>query len=222
MTPPIAHNWHGNIVALAKKAEDFLRHDGRTPGHGQVHPRVIRDYQRRGVVSPPERKGREAIYTQRHALELILARILLAEGWTLGKIAQSFDRMSDSDLVSLIDGSGPSELGEAIHENDRENQNVGFAYHAAFLASQRSTLQQSRRALNLDGNPPAPIAKIHFQLSPWAQLAIDADRIGWLDREQAVELGRIVTAILVARKTNEANPEPRPSRPQRVGQLKGT
>lgn len=199
MFSSVPDQWNGDIDDLAKKAEGFLRQDWRTREQGHIHPRVVRDYQRRGIISPPQRAGRRTVYSQRHVLELILSRILLADGWSLGKISESIGRMSKSDLVILIEGSAPSKMEEASSDDWHEVSD--FAGQATTLISQRAALQRTRHILNITEEPPAPIARIHFQLTPWAHLAIDTDKLDWLNPRQAEELGRLVTAALITRKT---------------------
>ena len=67
--------------------------------------RVVRDYIERGIVSPPHRKGsQDKFYRFRHILELIAARLLIADGWPLEKIAEHFRRITDAELADLIEG----------------------------------------------------------------------------------------------------------------------
>lgn len=62
----------------------------------------MRDYVRRGIVAAPEHKGREAVYRYWQLLQLVAARFLVADGWPLGKIAESFRHASEADLLRIV------------------------------------------------------------------------------------------------------------------------
>ena len=74
---------------------------------GAANARVIRDYAQRGIVSRPERQGREAIYEYRQLVEFVAARVLVRDGWPLAKIAEHFARLGLSDIEALVPGRRP-------------------------------------------------------------------------------------------------------------------
>lgn len=55
---------------------------------GDATVRNVRAYQDRGLLPPPERRGRTGIYTQDHLARLRLINQLLDRGYTLGNIAE--------------------------------------------------------------------------------------------------------------------------------------
>lgn len=58
---------------------------------GGTTVRNVRAYQDRGLLSPPERRGRVGIYTGEHLRRLTLIHQLLSRGYTLANIQELFD-----------------------------------------------------------------------------------------------------------------------------------
>lgn len=63
---------------------------------GNTTVRNVRAYQDRGLIDPPERRGRVGIYTQAHLGRLALINHLLSRGYTLANVQEL--------LAALIDG----------------------------------------------------------------------------------------------------------------------
>ena len=73
-------NFEGGVEDLALAADSVLASLGALTGDegaASVNPRLIRDYTQRGILSRPERLGKEALYRYQHLVELVAARILL-------------------------------------------------------------------------------------------------------------------------------------------------
>jgi DNA-binding transcriptional MerR regulator len=65
--------------------------------------RNIRSYQDRGLIDPPERRGRVGIYTQSHLGRLRLIHHLLARGYTLANIMELLKAIVEGhDLRSIL------------------------------------------------------------------------------------------------------------------------
>jgi DNA-binding transcriptional MerR regulator len=65
--------------------------------------RNIRSYQDRGLIDPPERRGRVGIYTQAHLGRLRLIHHLLARGYTLANIMELLKAIVEGhDLRSIL------------------------------------------------------------------------------------------------------------------------
>src|SRR5215510_14524143 len=96
--------WTGDVTDLARLAGEILAARGLADASAEPNVRVIRDYAQRGIVSRAERQGKEAIYGYRQLLELVAARVLVADGWPLAKIAEHFAHIADSELRNLISG----------------------------------------------------------------------------------------------------------------------
>ncbi|AOZ04611.1 MerR family transcriptional regulator [Cupriavidus malaysiensis] len=65
--------------------------------------RNVRSYQDRGLIDPPERRGRVGIYTQAHLGRLKLINHLLARGYTLANIMELLKAIVEGhDLRSIL------------------------------------------------------------------------------------------------------------------------
>ncbi|KXO98816.1 MerR family transcriptional regulator [Tsukamurella pseudospumae] len=83
------------------RIDDLARVSGTTT-------RNIRGYQERGLLPKPLRRGRVAIYTEKHVRNLLAINKLLGKGFTLGHIATFLTnpgaRIGDAlDLAEIID-----------------------------------------------------------------------------------------------------------------------
>lgn len=88
--------------------------------------RNIRAYQAKGLLSPPERRGRRAVYGLQHFARLQLVRSLSAHGLTLKVIADLIER-----------GTADDELARLSREDLSRPQTQGVA-----LAMDRATVQR--------------------------------------------------------------------------------
>ncbi|MBA4281726.1 MAG: MerR family transcriptional regulator, partial [Ralstonia sp.] len=65
--------------------------------------RNVRSYQDRGLIDPPERRGRVGIYTQAHLGRLKLINHLLGRGYTLSNIQELLKAIVEGhDLRSIL------------------------------------------------------------------------------------------------------------------------
>ncbi|MEY2976038.1 MAG: MerR family transcriptional regulator [Prochlorotrichaceae cyanobacterium] len=69
-----------------------------------VNPRLVRFYTSKGVLDKPEREGREARYTYRHLLQLLLTRRLLSECYSITSIQPILGAKSNAELEGLLQG----------------------------------------------------------------------------------------------------------------------
>lgn len=69
-----------------------------------VNPRLVRYYTTQGVLDRPLRQGREARYTYRHLLQLLIVRRLLAEGYSTNAIQPITTEKGNTDLEALLQG----------------------------------------------------------------------------------------------------------------------
>lgn len=79
-----------------EKAHNRVRED--------VTPRLIRHYTSQGMLDEPLKAGREARYTYRHLLQVLLVRRLLIEGYGTSVIDTLARSKSNSDLEALLQG----------------------------------------------------------------------------------------------------------------------
>lgn len=74
-----------------------------------VNPRLIRHYTTLGLLDTPDREGREARYSYRHLLQLLLLRKMLAAGFATGIIAPITQENSIEELEVLLLGKAEVE-----------------------------------------------------------------------------------------------------------------
>lgn len=103
-------NSEWDLEAFVQVANDLLPQylppaaDTRSRSAEAVNPRLVRYYTTQGVLDRPARQGREARYTYRHLLQLLVVRRLLAEGYSTTAIQPITTEKSDADLEALLQG----------------------------------------------------------------------------------------------------------------------
>lgn len=97
-------NWEGVAEVLAVKAKTWL--NIKRIGDPKFIPneRLIRDYVSRGILTKPERRGKEAIFGFRQLTEFLACRTMVEDGWPLSKISEDFSVSSLEDILKLIPG----------------------------------------------------------------------------------------------------------------------
>jgi DNA-binding transcriptional MerR regulator len=81
---------------------------------GAANERLIRHYVQAGVLSPPQREGREALFGQRQLLEFLAARHLLHDGWPLSKVAELLRGTDHAALLQIIPIDRPRTRAEEV------------------------------------------------------------------------------------------------------------
>lgn len=69
-----------------------------------VNARLVRHYSTNGLLDKPLKQGREARYTYRHLLQLLVLRRLLAEGYSSSAIGQLVSHKTNHNLEVLLQG----------------------------------------------------------------------------------------------------------------------
>lgn len=81
----------------------FLPEDrANTRVREEVNPRLIRQYTTSGLIDAPLKEGREARYTYRHLLQLLVARRLLAEGYATAVSHKLMAGQPDHGLEAML------------------------------------------------------------------------------------------------------------------------
>ncbi|MGB3138072.1 MAG: MerR family transcriptional regulator [Nodosilinea sp.] len=73
-------------------------------GQEPVNPRLVRHYTTQGWLDKPLKQGREARYTYRHLLQLLVLRRLLAEGYSTSSIGSLIGGQTSADLENILQG----------------------------------------------------------------------------------------------------------------------
>lgn len=85
----------------------------------EVTPRLVRHYATLGLLDEPGKEGREARYTPRHLLQMLVLRRLLAEGYSSGALGDSNRRRADGELLAMLRGG-------AVLEPSRSNPALDY------------------------------------------------------------------------------------------------
>jgi hypothetical protein len=211
-------SWSGDADELADLAGEILAARGLSDTSSEPNARLIRDYAQRGIVSRAERQGKEAIYGYRQLLEFVAARVLIADCWPLAKIAEQFARISDAELRNLIPGengrnralevaqrlrsearlSRAGTLGKSARRNLPVDPSDEFRERAARFSGIQAEMRAAQRRLGLPEGGPAVEQLTLLAVAPWCQVLVESHRLSRLTIEEAEELGRAVTASLLA------------------------
>jgi len=221
-------DWQGNGDELARLAGEILSAEGLPDDRDTLNIRLIRDYTQRGIIGRPERHGKEASYDFRHLIQLVAARVLVADGWPLGKIGEHFSYASEDDLRLLI----PSEekgnkalaaarrlLREKASESTHEQQSMElfpqkskakphrreattgptrFRERAAHQTRMQLELRTALQNLGLPAEAPAVEQLTLIAIAPWCQVLVETDRLARITVDEAEEIGRAITASLLS------------------------
>jgi hypothetical protein len=210
-------SWTGDVSELARLAGEILAARGLADASTEPTVRVIRDYAQRGIVSRAERQGKEAIYGYRQLLEFVAARVLVADGWPLAKIAEHFAHIADAELHSLISGDQARNRALAVAQRLRSEAQLAppgghgksarsmspsdpagdFRQRAARLSSVQLELREALRRLGLPEDGPAVEQLTLIAVAPWCQVLVESRRLQRVTIEEAEEIGRAVTASLL-------------------------
>lgn len=206
MTSDLARlkGWEGGIDALIATTTALLTRI--EVERGELNLRTVRDYLQRGLLGSTERRGKELHFGYEHILRLAAVRVLLADGWSLAKIAEFLRLSGLSDIESLL----PSPKSDALAKLDRMRREssphardvvassapVSAAQRVARASALNLELREAMRRLGLpEGAPPVEDLTL-VAIAPWFQILIQRDRLPDLTLEDAEELGRAVTASL--------------------------
>jgi hypothetical protein len=208
--------WTGDVSELARLAGEVLASCGFADASAEPNVRLIRDYAQRGIVSRAERQGKEAIYGYRQLLEFVAARVLVADGWPLAKIAEHFAHMADAKLRSLISADqgrnralavarrlrGETGLGSAgrpgkLSRSPLPDRSKEFRERVARLSGIQNEMREALRRLGLPENGPATEQLTLLAVAPWCQVLVESQRLSRITMEEAEEIGRAVTASLL-------------------------
>jgi DNA-binding transcriptional MerR regulator len=95
-------SWRGTAAALADQCNALLPRIGLAEDAGAANERLVRHYVQVGVLTPPERDGREALFDERHIRQFLTARYLLKDGWSLAKITELIRAAGPEGLAPFL------------------------------------------------------------------------------------------------------------------------
>jgi len=101
-------SWTGTLDDLSQLANTLLPQylpldrSGRT--QDEVNPRLIRHYTTQGLLDPPLKEGRGAVYNRRHLLQLLALRRLMVDGHSAQALKTLLGTQNDAELEALLTG----------------------------------------------------------------------------------------------------------------------
>lgn len=218
--------WRGTAAELADRLNDVLTGiPSLTDDAGSANERLVRHYVQVGVLTAPEREGREAMFGLRQVVEFLAARYLLKDGWPLAKVAEMV-RATDLDgLAGMIPTDRPRTVAEEVVAKYR-TKSRGDVSAATFAltpqstpATKRKAVQQamklesplaraagiSRRRVSLEenlktlGNTAGRVDRsrtVRIALTPWCHVHVDLAALGEMSEDTPDILGAALTQAL--------------------------
>ena len=223
-------SWEGNAEALAKHAKSWMRLKGIGDPSFEPNERLVRDYVARGILSKPERKGKEAVFRFEQLAQFLACRAMIEDGWPLIKIAEDFGVSSLSDILNLVPGedAGNNALeliadfkaGYMPSDSEVNDSAIMYSkkYSTSYSASERnesrSFLRRSRHSYETRADIKDVLRRLGsdfgnviredftaYQLASWLVLLIDKDKARDITRQDAEDIGRGITAALLNRSS---------------------
>jgi len=108
-------NWSGNIDDLRITAHHITETNNIEEVSEVYSVRLVRDYVSRGLLGNMERVGKELLFQYEQLLRFIVVRVMLDDGWSLGKIQEQFALSTPSEIEDFL----PSESKKAIDAIER-------------------------------------------------------------------------------------------------------
>lgn len=193
--------WTGNIDDLALKVSEILR----VVGEGAEPPtvRLIRDYVQRGLLGSISKSGKELLFTYENLLRFIATRVLLSDGWNLGKIGEHLEHCSHEELEAFLpqhENKALAALKRIRQERGADPADLTSAAHlrrAVALSPLQLEMRDALRRLGLPEDGPPVEAVTLMAIAPWFQALVTTSRIAQITPTEAEEIGNAVTASLL-------------------------
>lgn len=120
-------NFQGSADALILKAQVLAKSLQLEQEASEGNERLLRHYVSMGVVDKPSREGRDALYGFRHLVQFVAARRLLAEGYSLAKIASYTSVVTTDILTAYLEKPGRTSEAELLVAAFRSETTAGTA-----------------------------------------------------------------------------------------------
>ena len=183
---------------------------------GAANERLIRHYVQVGVLTPPDREGREALFGLRQVVEFLATRYLLRDGWPLAKAAEIVRATDVPGLTQLIPAERPRTRAEEVVAKHRRSAAMGTPPvaaaagpavqpamqpgtpldRAADISRRRVSLEENLKALGNETGRPERQRIVRIELAPWCHVHVDARRLGEMSDQIPAILGAALTQAL--------------------------
>ena len=192
--PDALARWRGTAQELADKCNEVLAGvPSLTDDAGAANERLIRHYVQVGVLTPPDREGREALFGLRQIVEFLATRYLLKDGWPLAKAAEIVRTTDVTGLAQLIPSERPRTRAEE----------VAAKYRGKRVPADRGTQGRTPPTFALAASEPPPIASSRAAVQQAIKLETPLSLAADISRRR-VSLEENLKAL--------GNPEGRPER----------
>ena len=218
-------DWEGTASALAGHASTWMRIKQIGDPSFVPNERLVRDYVAKGILSKPERKGKEALFGFEQLAQFLACRAMIEDGWPLSKISEDFKVSSISDILKLIPGEGsdnealsliknfknadyseganntpPRAMGMSTPSyNSDEREAQDFLRRRRESYESRADIKDVLRRLGSDFGNVIREDFTAYQLASWLVLLLDRDKAMSITRAEAEDIGKGVTAALLNR-----------------------
>lgn len=201
-------DWRGTASELADRLNEVLAGvPALADDAGSANERLVRHYVQVGVLTAPEREGREALFGLRQVVEFLAARYLLRDGWPLAKVAEMV-RATDLDgLAGMIPSDRPRTRAEEVVAKYRTGRApparvassaAGMPLTvAAGISRRRVSLEENLKTLGNDEGRPERSRIVRIELTPWCQVHIDATKLDEMSEDIPETLGAALTQALL-------------------------
>jgi len=214
-------DWRGTAAELADKCNEVLAGvPSLTDDAGSANERLVRHYVQVGVLTAPEREGREALFGLRQIVEFLATRYLLKDGWPLAKAAEIVRATDVTGLTQLIPSERPLTRAEEAVAKYRRSPATPAESPARVLPSRPAAAVQqamrletslsvaadiSRRRVSLEenlkalGNPEGRLERSHvvrIELTPWCHVDVDSRQLSEMTEDVPEILGAALTQAL--------------------------
>jgi DNA-binding transcriptional MerR regulator len=217
--------WRGTAIELADKCNELLASvPSLADDAGAANERLMRHYVQVGVLTPPEREGREALFGVRQVVEFLATRYLLKDGWSLAKAGELVRSTNEAELTHFIPTERPRTRAEEAVARYRMGvrddavmpmpamaapRPMATSTHvpppmsranplerAAGISQRRVSLEENLKALGNDEGRPDRRRVVRITLAPWCQVEIDARELEAMGDETPGILGTALTQAL--------------------------
>ena len=213
--------WRGTAAELADRLNAVLTGiPSLADDAGSANERLVRHYVQVGVLTAPEREGREALFGLRQVVEFLAARYLIKDGWPLAKVAEMV-RATDLDgLAGMIPTDRPRTRAEEVVAKYRSADNVRRSRHpesappanrasvqqamrlesplarAAGITRRRVSLEENLKALGNTTGRADRSRIVRIELTPWCHVHVDAATLGEMSEDTPETLGAALIQAL--------------------------
>jgi hypothetical protein len=216
--PDGALDWSGTAAELADKCNELAPCFGLDPKKVKATERLVRYYLDEGILTAPEREGREAIFAGHAILEFIVARQLRGDKWPLAKISDVIPTMGlrefaesasaargttpAQEAIAKIRGQAPqraahitSPPAQAAQASNGPESTLGLEDLASQSLS-KWDLSAALRALGNTAGEPDVTAVLNIELTPWCQVHVDLSELRRSGPEAPAVLGEALANAL--------------------------